>query len=104
MNQIRTEQIEFVIQSDEPTHQLIFYPAVHQFIVSTLSRILCLTGSSRVANLIATLVAPLRLTTTFVEFLPVFRAKCRVSGPWPQNCAGRRSNRLKTKMLDGSKP
>src|SRR5262249_45168359 len=65
MNQIRTEQIEFVIQSDEPTHQLVFYPAVHQFIVSILSGILCLTGSSRVANLIATLVAPVRPITQF---------------------------------------
>ena len=33
MYQIRTEQIEFVIQSDEPTHQFVLHLAVHQFIV-----------------------------------------------------------------------
>jgi hypothetical protein len=65
MYQIGTEQIEFVIQSGELTHQLVLYSAVHQFIVS-LSRILCLTGSSRVASLIATLAAPVRLTTIAV--------------------------------------
>jgi hypothetical protein len=66
MYQIGTEQIEFVIQSDEPTHQLVLYSAVHQLIVSILRRILCLTGSSRVASLIATLVAPVRLTSIVV--------------------------------------
>ena len=66
MYQIGTEQIEFVIQSDEPTHQLVFYPAVHKFIVSILSSILCLTGSSRVASSIAILVAPVRLTSIAV--------------------------------------
>ena len=66
MCQIGTEQIEFVIQSDEPTHQLVLYSAVHQFIVSILSRILCLTGSSRVASSIAILVAPVRLTSIAV--------------------------------------
>jgi hypothetical protein len=87
MYQIGTEQIEFVIQSDEPTHQLVFYPAVHKFIVSILSSILCLTGSSRAANLIATLVAPVLPTTRFGfaiagqavarAFLPLFRVKHR---------------------------
>ena len=33
MYQIRTEQIEFVIQSDELTHQFVLHLAVHQFIV-----------------------------------------------------------------------
>jgi hypothetical protein len=33
VNQIRTEQIEFVIQSDELTHQLVLHSAVHRFIV-----------------------------------------------------------------------
>ena len=33
VNQIRTEQIEFVIQSDELTHQLVLHLAVHRFIV-----------------------------------------------------------------------
>jgi hypothetical protein len=35
--------LEASASSDEPTHQLVFYPAVHQFIVSILSSILCLT-------------------------------------------------------------
>jgi len=33
VNQIRTEQIEFVIQSDELTDQLVLHLAVHRFIV-----------------------------------------------------------------------
>jgi len=33
VNQIRTEQIEFVIQSDELTHQFVFNLAVHPFII-----------------------------------------------------------------------
>ncbi len=33
VNQIRTEQIEFVIQSKELTHQLVLHLAVHRFIV-----------------------------------------------------------------------
>jgi len=87
MYQIGTEQIEFVIQSDEPTHQLVLYSAVHQFIVSILSRILCLTGSSRVASLIATLVASVRLTPQFgfaiVGWLhPRISAAIRVKMPW----------------------
>ena len=32
-NQIRTEQIEFVIQSDEPTYQFVLHLAVHRFII-----------------------------------------------------------------------
>ena len=36
MYQIRAEQIEFVIQSDEPTHQLVLHLAVHPFIVLTI--------------------------------------------------------------------
>jgi hypothetical protein len=36
MNQIRAEQIEFVIQSDELTHQLVLHLAVHQFIVPAI--------------------------------------------------------------------
>ncbi len=35
--QIRAEQIEFVIQSDELTHQFVLHLAVHQFIVSTIA-------------------------------------------------------------------
>ena len=37
MHQIRTEQIEFVIQSGELTHQFVFHLAVHQFIVPTIA-------------------------------------------------------------------
>ena len=33
MYQIRAEQIEFVIQSDEPTHEFVLHLAVHQLIV-----------------------------------------------------------------------
>jgi hypothetical protein len=33
VNQIRTEEIEFVIQSDELTHQFVLHLAVHRFIV-----------------------------------------------------------------------
>jgi hypothetical protein len=36
MHQIRAEQIEFVIQSDKLTHQLVLHLAVHQFIVPTI--------------------------------------------------------------------
>jgi heme/copper-type cytochrome/quinol oxidase subunit 4 len=37
MYQIRTEQIEFVIQSDELTDQFVFHLAVHQFIVHAVA-------------------------------------------------------------------
>ena len=33
VNQIRTEQIEFVVQSDELTHQFVLHLAVHPFII-----------------------------------------------------------------------
>src|SRR5205807_9980785 len=56
MYQIRTEHIEFVIQSDEPAHQFVLHLAVHQFIVLSLPEFCFLTGSSRVASLISTFV------------------------------------------------
>jgi len=31
--QVRTEQIEFVIQNDELAHEFVLYSAVHQFII-----------------------------------------------------------------------
>jgi hypothetical protein len=37
MYQIRTEQIEFVIQSDKLTHQVVLHLAVHLFIVPTVA-------------------------------------------------------------------
>jgi len=37
MHQIRTEQIEFVIQSHELTHQFVLHLALHQFIVPSYS-------------------------------------------------------------------
>jgi len=37
MYQIRTEQIEFVVQSHELTHQFVLHLAVHQFIVLSYS-------------------------------------------------------------------
>jgi len=37
MYQIRTEQIEFVIQRDKLTHQVVLHLAVHLFIVPTVA-------------------------------------------------------------------
>jgi len=37
MHEIRAEQIEFVIQSDELTHQLVLHLAVHQYIVPAIA-------------------------------------------------------------------
>jgi hypothetical protein len=70
MYQIRTEQIEFVIQSGEPTHQFVLHLAVHQFIVlsypyrdSVFDRIFA------VASRISTFVSPVRLTSIAVTRL-----------------------------------
>src|SRR5713226_9145112 len=48
MYQIRTELIEFVIQSDELTHQFVLHLAVHQFILPSYP--LIVTVSQHVGN------------------------------------------------------
>ena len=73
MYQIRTEQIEFVIQSDELIHQFVLHVAVHQFIVLSYPYWdLFLTESSRVASRISTFVSPVRLTTIAVTRLDAY--------------------------------
>jgi hypothetical protein len=73
--QIRTEQIEFVIQSDELTHEFVLHLAVHQFILLSWSpywESVFETILRVVASLISTFVSPVLLTTIGVTRLRAY--------------------------------
>src|SRR6266436_6469453 len=80
MHQIRTEQIEFVIQSHELTHQFVLHLALHQFIVPSYSYLdfvfhrvfACRT------SLISTSVSPIQLTTIAVTRLGAYNGDERL--------------------------
>lgn len=92
MYQIRAEQIEFVIQSDEPTHQFVLHLAVHQFIVLFYPyRDFVFDQIFRIASLISTFVSPVRLATIAVTQLGAYNVdhleRCKIKDPslnnWP---------------------